>query len=88
MRRGTAKDALAALRWKEHVEDWSRVRVLIRHHGAPGDEKTLKGDRITGLGSSFFEVDSETSIPYHRILRIEHEGEVVYQRGRSSATKD
>ena len=88
MRTGTAKDVLARLRWKDHVEDWSTVLITIRHHGAPDDEKQVSGSRVTGLGTSFFEVDAETSIPYHRIQRIEWDGTVVYQRGSSSGTSD
>lgn len=88
MRVGTAKDLLARLRWKDHVEDWSTVHVTIRHHGAPNDEKMVVGSRITALGTSFFEVDAETQIPYHRILRIERSGEPVYVRAASSSTKD
>ena len=87
MRTGTAKDALAQLKWKDHVEDWSAVSVTIRHHGAPGDVKRIRGDRITDLMTSFFEVDAETEIPYHRILRIERDGVTVYER-RVSSTKD
>jgi uncharacterized protein (UPF0248 family) len=85
MRRGTAKDALAQIRWKEGAADWSGVDVTIRHHGAPRDRKTIVGKRISGLGRSFFEVDGETQIPYHRILRIARDGEVLYDRGASPA---
>jgi len=88
VRVGTAKDVLARLRWKDHVEDWSTVQLTIRHHGAPNDEKLLSGTRITALGTSFFEIDAETQIPYHRILRIERNSEPVYVRAASSSTKD
>lgn len=84
MRRGTAKDALARLRWKEEIEDWSKVLVTIRHHGAPNDEKVLAGDRITALGTSFLEIDRKTQIPYHRIQRIERDRNVVYERRPST----
>lgn len=87
MRKGTPKDALERLKWKERLEDWSAVRVVIRHRGAPGDEKTIPGDQITGLGTSFFEVDGETQIPYHRILRVHRGSELVYERRASSASK-
>lgn len=84
MRLGTSKDALARLRWKEHVDDWNTVVLTIRHHGAPNDEKRINGARITGLGATFFEVDRETRIPYHRILRIERGSSVVYERRPST----
>lgn len=88
MRSGTAKDALARLKWKEQVPDWTKVFVTIRHHGAPNDRKSVSGDRITGLGTSFFELDGETHIPYHRILRIEWDLKPVYERPSSSVIKD
>jgi uncharacterized protein (UPF0248 family) len=85
MRRGTAKDALAQVRWKDGAPDWSGIDVVIRHHGAPGDRKTVAGRRITGLGRSFFEVDAETQIPYHRILKVVRGPTVLYERGASPA---
>ncbi|HLE47558.1 MAG TPA: RNA repair domain-containing protein [Candidatus Thermoplasmatota archaeon] len=84
MRRGTAKDALARLRWKDDVGRWSEVRIIIRHRGAPRDEKPVSGSALTRLGTSFFEVDGETQIPYHRILRIYRGDELVYDRGSPS----
>ncbi|MBI2078873.1 MAG: DUF504 domain-containing protein [Euryarchaeota archaeon] len=84
MRRGTAKDVLARLRWKERLEDWSDVRVVILHRGAPNDEKAVAGSSITGLGASFFEVDGETQIPYHRIRRIHRGDALLYERPASS----
>lgn len=87
MRKGTAKDALARLRWSRPKPDWSQVEVTIRHHGAPRDEKTIIGSAITALGSSFFEVDAETSIPYHRVKRITVGGQIVYERSSSSANR-
>ncbi|HLE47120.1 MAG TPA: RNA repair domain-containing protein [Candidatus Thermoplasmatota archaeon] len=60
------------------------MRLVIRHRGAPQDEKAVVGSPITDLGASFFEVDAETRIPYHRIQRIYHRGAVVYERVASS----
>ena len=87
VRSGTAKDALARLRWKDHVTDWANVEVTLRHYGAPHDEKMVIGSRITNLGTSFFEIDAETQIPYHRILRIDYRGRPVYERKSPSSRK-
>jgi len=84
MRRGSAKDALEGLKWKDRIDDWSRVEVVIRHRGAPRDRKSIAGERITSLGASFFEVDGETQVPYHRILVVAYRGDVVYERAGSS----
>jgi len=52
--------------------------VIYVHRGGPGDRASVKGEDITELGRSFFTV-GEGNIPYHRIVRIEKEGEVVFQ---------
>ena len=51
--------------------------VTYVHRGAPGDVKSVRGDDITGLERSFFTV-GRGKIPYHRVIRIEMDGEVVY----------
>lgn len=84
VRRGTAKDVLSRLRHGPGEPPWESVRVTLRHRGAPGNERTVDGPRITGLGTSFFEVDGETSIPYHRVQRIEAGGRLRYERPSSS----
>lgn len=87
MRRGTAKDALVRHRWSGNASDWVGLRLVIRHRGAPGDELEIDGRRLTHLGPSFFELDGETSIPYHRILRIYASGSLVYDRAASPAMR-
>ena len=59
------------------------VRVWYLHRGAPGDIKIIEGGDILRLERSFFVLLShgrETSIPYHRIRRIEINGEKVFER--------
>jgi uncharacterized protein len=59
------------------------VEVTYVHRGAPGDAKIVRADDITNLGRSFFtrrERGRETSIPYHRVLRIERRGATVWER--------
>lgn len=49
--------------------------VIIRHHGAPGDEKTIRGEQITEVDRTGFYYKSdgeETFIPFYRIIRLEH----------------
>lgn len=76
---------MAQVRWKDGRPDWSGLVLVIRHHGAPGDRKSIAGERVTAMGRSFFEVDGETQIPYHRVQRILRGTEVLYDRGASSA---
>ena len=53
------------------------VVVVYVHRGAPDDLASARGEDIAELGRSFFTV-GEGHIPYHRVIRIEKDGEVVY----------
>jgi len=55
-----------------------KCTIYYLHRGAPGDTKVASGSAISRLGHSFFTLAGETEIPYHRILRIEYDGAVVY----------
>jgi uncharacterized protein (UPF0248 family) len=54
------------------------------HRGAPDDERAVKGSDIIDIGASFFELASvgpgSAMIPYHRVLRIEVDGALVWER--------
>ena len=86
MREGTTKAILNRLKWDRPPEEWSKLRLIVRHRGAPDDAIYVGGGRVTRLGSSFFEVDGETSIPYHRILKIYWGDELVFERSQSSSS--
>lgn len=77
-----AKDLLNDLKW--HRQALDRALVHYVHRGAPGDEMAVPGSDIVALGNSFFTLRREgpgsASIPYHRILRVELDGEVVWER--------
>jgi uncharacterized protein (UPF0248 family) len=51
----------------------SSLSVVIVHRGAPNDEKTIDGSKITDVGKTYFEYKSGkgiTHIPAHRIKRV------------------
>lgn len=75
----TAKDALNELKWNQQRLD--EAVVWFVHRGAPGDERGVPGRDITALRSSFFDLREGASIPYHRVLRIEVAGALVWERG-------
>jgi uncharacterized protein len=54
------------------------VKVTYVHRGAPGDLTCVLGEDIVDLGRSFFSMLNGT-VPYHRIIMIEKDGEVVFQ---------
>jgi uncharacterized protein (UPF0248 family) len=58
------------------------------HRGAPGDEKVVSGADVLRLEASFLilrDERGEAHIPYHRVFRIEHRGEVVWERRAKDA---
>lgn len=54
------------------------MMVTYVHRGAPDDMAVIKGEDIVELGRSFFRA-GESYIPYHRIIKIENDGEEVYR---------
>lgn len=81
----TPREVLNELKWRDRA--LARARVTYRHRGAPHDERTIEGNDIAELGRSFFELRStrpfSSSIPYHRVLRIEVDGALVWERRES-----
>jgi uncharacterized protein (UPF0248 family) len=85
----TAREILNEIRWRED-KDIAKVEVHYIHRGAPGDTAVIRGGDIGEIGHMFFEVetgeggpgvvDGRASIPFHRILRIVYDGEVVFSR--------
>jgi hypothetical protein len=69
---------LNEVRW---TRDFSKVEVWYRHRGAPNDTMVVSGGEIVGVGRSFVETAS-AMIPFHRILKVCYEGEVLFDRAR------
>jgi uncharacterized protein (UPF0248 family) len=70
------RQVLNRIRWGEG--GLRGVVVTYVHRGGPDDLANVRGEEISDLGRSFFTV-GEGQIPYHRIIKIEKEGEVVFQ---------
>jgi uncharacterized protein (UPF0248 family) len=76
---------LNRLKWQGLLKD---AEITILHRGAPGDIKTIPGDRITEIKKGHFYFSSgnrETFIPLHRVLEIRYKGELLWKR-RSDRT--
>jgi uncharacterized protein len=69
------REILNRLKWKEG--SLKGVKVTYVHRGAPGDTLTIAADDIVSLGHSFF-ATADSEIPYHRILSIDRDGEVLF----------
>lgn len=74
----TAREALNRLKWDQRALDEAVVFYL--HRGAPHDIMAVQGADILALRTSFFDVREGSSIPYHRVRRIELRGEVMWER--------
>jgi len=60
------------------------AEVWYVDRGAPGNTSRAAGKDIGSMDVFAFRVISETGakdIPYHRIIRILHRGEVLWERG-------
>jgi uncharacterized protein (UPF0248 family) len=70
------REVLNRIKWTKG--ELSDVMVTYAHRGAPDDMAVIKGEDIMELGRSFFRA-GESYIPYHRIIKIENDGEEVYR---------
>ncbi len=79
-----AKKKLLELKWhpQKSLED---VEVTYLHRGAPEDKLTVQAQEIVDLEKSFFVLmrrGEEVRIPYHRILELTKDGEIIWKKKR------
>ncbi|MEM2282235.1 MAG: RNA repair domain-containing protein [Candidatus Hadarchaeales archaeon] len=75
------KEVLDKLKWAEGK--LGSARILIVHRGAPGNVREIRGSDIVSMNRSFMYVRSApepVAIPYHRIVKIEVDGECVWKK--------
>jgi uncharacterized protein (UPF0248 family) len=76
-------------RW--HTQDLATLRIVVRHRGAPDDERALSGASILEIAGNgvFVEArdadgepidDGRAFIPYHRFLRVRGPEGLLYER--------
>lgn len=70
------REVLNRLKWKQG-ESLHDATIWYIHRGAPGDYLNISGETIRKLDHYFIET-GDSSIPYHRILRIDHRGETIF----------
>jgi len=81
------REVLNKIKWTGNP-DLHGVRIHILHRGAPHDTKIVEGKDVVDLEHSYLVITSrgqETHIPYHRVQRIFHDGDKVYDRQRFQA---
>ena len=79
------RDLLNEIKWRGYPMDECTIYYL--HRGAPNDTRIVQGSCVVDLGHSFFTLENGTSIPYHRIRRIEYRREITYQRRQGVEVK-
>lgn len=76
----TPRDVLNELKWR-HESSLDKTKIYYVHRGAPGDYRVMSGSEIEELNRSFIKTE-EAHIPYHRIFKIKHEKEIIFERER------
>lgn len=70
------REILNEMKW---TKDLKKVTIWYTHRGALHDMKCISGNEITEIGRSFLET-TVASIPYHRIIKIFYETDIVFDR--------
>lgn len=71
-------DLLNKLKWHDEY-DFDKVKVFFISRGMPNDIDFFSGKEIENIGERFIET-KKGYIPYHRIIKIEYEGKVIYSK--------
>ena len=61
--------------------DLEKIIIYYLHRGAPKNTKIITGKEIKLIGKSFVETHTSV-IPYHRILKIEYDGKILFNRAK------
>ena len=71
--------------YKWHPErDFSEIVVYYIDRLTPQGYATIKGDEIKDLGEKFM-FTQNGMIPYHRVIKIEYKGKIVWQRSQPNS---
>jgi uncharacterized protein (UPF0248 family) len=74
----SAHEVLNELKWRED-RDLTTAEIWYIHRGAPEDTMIIKGSEIIELQNSFMKL-ADAMIPYHRILKIVYNGQVIWRK--------
>jgi len=73
-----AREVLNELKWREG-NDIERAEIWYADRNAPTGHKVIHGGEVTETGRGYFST-IESMLPYYKILRIECEGKVLFER--------
>lgn len=77
-----ARDVLNELKWREG-HGLERATVWVRGRTAK-EVKAIDGGAIVELGGRYFST-AEATIPYYKVVQIDHEGRTVFEREDATA---
>jgi len=74
-----AKTILDMLKWHPEM-NMETCKVTYLHRGRAGNLKTIPATSIQGLEGGFMIMDDGAMIPYHRIIRIECDNRLIWNK--------
>ena len=74
-----AKKVLDMILWHGEM-DFKKCKITYVHRGAPGNLRNIDCNRVSGLERGFLILEDKTHIPYHRIIKIEYNGRVIWNK--------
>jgi len=74
----TAREALNELRWRGRSRLGNAILWYL-DRTRPEGYRLIRGSEIVALERRYFET-AETRLPYYKVVRIECEGRVVFER--------
>lgn len=80
------KGLLNEIKWKGGC-DLSKCTIYYVNRGSPDDTAVVEGSQINEIGKGFLILEGipyEKYIPYHRIIKIEYEGLVIFEKKQVS----
>lgn len=72
------RDIFNEIKWRF---DLKNCTVYYIHRGAPGNIRTIAGSEIKSIDRAFLVIsgyEEDVYIPYHRIVKIEFDGSIVF----------
>lgn len=79
MKKGIKRNPRNILNEIKWTKDLKKAEICYIHRGAPNDTKIMSGRDIIDIGKSFFDTVN-ASIPYHRVIKIIYDKEILFER--------
>ncbi|MBM4240997.1 MAG: DUF504 domain-containing protein [Euryarchaeota archaeon] len=74
-----AKNILDMVIWHPEMEI-GRCEITYLHRGSPGNLKSVDGYMIDRLERGFLILNDGTQIPFHRIVKIEYDEDIIWKK--------